>query len=455
MNHFKREFSELIKIAWPLLLAQLMQTMMGVSDTIMAGRYDSLDMASVAIGHSVTMPILIFMQGVCLALSPMVARFNGAKDPNQVANPVWQTFYLSMVIAGLVMLLIFAMPNLLNLLEMDEQMRSETLQYVGFVLFAAPAFAVYQTLRNYCEGLSKTRPTMVIMFAGLMVNIPANYILINGLFGLPEMGGAGCGLATMVVFYVMALVTFLYTVFSKKLAQYNLYEKFCKPNFGLMFAVAKQGVPIALTFLAEVSLFAAVAILLAPLGHLTVASHQVALNFSSLIFMIPLSIGLSVAIRIGHIIGEQRTPMAQTAYLAALVLAVASVTITATGTILGSHFIASLYSNESAVIEYASALLLFAAIFQFSDAIQVVSANALRGYKDTQAMLMISIFCYWFIGFPTGIILGLTDYVVPAMSAKGFWIGFIVGLSSAAILMTWRVRVVQIRLMRLPIVYLR
>lgn len=451
MGDFKREFSELTKIAWPLLIAQLMQTMMGVSDTIMAGRYDSLDMASVAIGHSVTMPILIFMQGVCLALSPIVARFNGAKDPMQVAKPVWQTFYLSMFIAAIVMLSALWMPNLLNLLEMDARMRSETLQYVIFVLMSAPAFAIYQSLRNYCEGLSKTRPTMVIMFAGLLVNIPANYILINGLFGLPEMGGAGCGLATMIVFYVMAFATYLYTLFAKKLKQYQLYQSICKPDLAVIFAVAKQGIPIALTFLAEVSLFAAVAILLAPLGHMTVASHQVALNFSSLIFMIPLSIGLSVAIRIGHLIGEQRTPVAKTAYFAALVLATFTVLITASATILGRDYIASLYSNEREVIEYASALLLFAAVYQFSDAVQVVSANALRGYKDTRAMLMISIFCYWVIGFPTGIILGLTDYVGPAMSAKGFWIGFIVGLSSAAVLMTWRVRIVQRRLSRLAI----
>jgi MATE family multidrug resistance protein len=451
MNHFQREFSLLTKIAWPLLLAQLMQTMMGVSDTIMAGRYDSLDMASVAIGHSVIMPIFIFMQGICLALSPIVARFNGAREPHQVAYPVWQTLYLSLGLSVLVMLSILLMPNLLNLLEMDPLMRRETIEYVGYVLMSAPAFAIYQTLRNYCEGLSRTRPTMVIMFTGLVVNIPANYVLINGLFGLPEMGGAGCGLATMLVFYVMAFATWLYTVIAKKLSEYALYQNIAKPDLRFIWAVSKQGVPIALTFLAEVSLFAVVAILLAPLGPLTVASHQVALNFSSLIFMIPLSIGLAVAIRIGHIIGEQRTPMAQTAYLAALVLAISTVTITATGTFFGSHYIASLYSNETEVIEFASSLLLLAAIFQFSDAIQVVSANALRGYKDTKAMLIISVFCYWMIGFPTGIILGLTDYITPAMSAHGFWIGFIVGLSAAAILMTWRVRIVQLRLTQLPI----
>nr|WP_136252377.1 MATE family efflux transporter [Ningiella ruwaisensis] len=448
MQDFSREFKALCTIAWPLLLAQLMQTAMGVADTIMAGRYDSLDMAAVAVGHSLVFPILIFMQGICLALSPIVARFDGAKTPHQVSHPVWQTLYLSLSLALLVMLGIFVMPSVLDLLDMDTMMRRETLEYVTYVLLAAPAFAVYQTLRNYCEGLSKTRPTMVIMLIGLLVNIPANYAFIYGKFGLPEMGGAGSGLATMLVLYVMAIATYCYTVFAPSLQAYKLYFAWIKPDTSMILAVAKQGIPIAFTFLAEVSLFAAVAILLAPLGALTVASHQVALNFSSLIFMIPMSIGLSVAIRIGYLIGEQRTPIAQVAYKSALTLAVSTVTFTATITLLGSDAIASLYSTEQAVIEYASMLLTFAAIFQFSDAIQVVSANALRGYKDTKAMLIISIFCYWFIGFPTGIILGLTDHLVPAMSAKGFWIGFIVGLSSAAIMMTTRVLIIQKRLLR-------
>ena len=448
MSPFRKELKALSKIAWPLLIAQLTQTLMGVSDTVMAGRYNSLDMAAVAIGHSVTFPILIFMQGICLALSPMVARHYGGKRDDCVAKPVWQTFYLVISLSILVMLSILLMPRLLNLLEMNSAMRQETLAYVSFILLSAPAFAVYQTLRNYCEGLSKTRPTMLIMFTGLMVNIPANYILINGLFGLPEMGGAGCGLASMMVFYVMALVTFLYTFLSKSYSRYRLYSNIAKPDLPAMWAISKQGVPIALTYLAEVSLFAVVAILLAPSGAVIVASHQVALNFATLIFMVPMSIGLSVAIRIGHLIGEERTPVAKIAYKSALTLAVCSVVMTASFTVFGRELIASLYSNESEVIAIASSLLVFAAIFQFSDALQVVSANALRGYKDTRAMLGISIFCYWFIGLPVGLVLGLSDYIVPALSAKGFWIGFITGLSAAAVLMTWRVRVIQARLER-------
>jgi MATE family multidrug resistance protein len=314
------------------------------------------------------------------------------------------------------------------------------------VLFAAPAFAVYQTLRNYCEGLSMMVPSMVIMGTGLLVNIPANYIFINGLFGMPEMGGAGCGLATMLVLYTMALATFAYTFYAKNLKKYRLYEHFYAVSRKDINAFLRLGLPIAFTLLFEVSLFAIVAVLLAPFGALTVAAHQIALNVSSLIFMLPLSIGLALAIRIGFLIGEGREEHTKKAYWAGMLLALSTVAFTASTILLFNNEIASIYSNEVPVIAAASSLLILAALFQFSDAIQVVSANALRGYKDTKAMLYISFVSYWLVGFPVGLILALTDYVVPKMAAAGFWIGFITGLSVAAVFMFLRVKTIQQRL---------
>jgi MATE family multidrug resistance protein len=196
----------------------------------------------------------------------------------------------------------------------------------------------------------------------------------------------------------------------------------------------------------EVALFAVVAVMLAPLGALTVAAHQIALNVSSLIFMLPLSIGLALAIRIGFLIGEGRHNHTKKAYWAAMLLAVSMVVFTASTILLFNDQIASIYSGEKAVITAAASLLILAALFQFSDAIQVVSANALRGYKDTKAMLIISFISYWLVGFPVGVMLGLTDMLVPRMAAAGFWIGFITGLSVAAVLLFMRVKVIQKRI---------
>ena len=198
-----------------------------------------------------------------------------------------------------------------------------------------------------------------------------------------------------------------------------------------------------MTILFEVTLFAVVAILLAPFGAIMVASHQVALNFSALMFMIPLSIGMATSIRIGFLLGEDRPAQAKVATKCAFVLGVSIAAFTATITVFGRESIAHLYSIDPAVISLASNMLLFAAMFQFSDAIQVISGTALRGYKDTAAMFYLSFISYWLVGLTIGCILGLTDWIVPKMAGAGFWIGFICGLTCAAITLGIRLRFIQ------------
>jgi len=442
---FYTEMKSLLTLAWPLLIAQVTQTLMGVSDTIMAGRYSYTDMAAVAIGFSITMPVLMFIQGVTLGLSPIISRLQGSNQNSKVANALHQCVWLSLMLSVLALLLVFVVSPLLANVEMEVDVRTITVDYIIYILLAAPGFALYQSLRNCCEGLSSTRPTMIIMFAGLLVNIPANYIFINGLFGVPQMGGAGCGIATLLVIYVMALVTLLYMMVAKKLKQYELFTKFHWPKLDLQLTQLKIGLPIAFTIVFEVTLFGVVALLLARFGAEVVASHQIALNFSSLMFMLPMSIGMAVAIRIGHSVGREDALNAKISVYCALVCSIFIALLTATMTVILSTEISGLYTENRGVIMMASSLLFFAALFQFSDGIQVVSANALRGYKDTSAMLILSFVSYWLVGLPVGIVLGLTDWLFPAMAAKGFWIGFISGLSCAAVLMFWRVNVIQKR----------
>jgi MATE family multidrug resistance protein len=243
----------------------------------------------------------------------------------------------------------------------------------------------------------------------------------------------------------MFIATWLYTLKSKKLAKYDLYTKLYRPHYQNMMECMKLGLPIAMTILFEVTLFAAVAILLAPFGAIAVASHQVALNFSALMFMIPLSIGMATSIRIGHLLGEQDPQQAKIATKCAFFLGISIAVFTACLTVIGREFIAKLYSIDSPVIELASGLLLLAAMFQFSDAIQVISGTALRGYKDTTAMFYLSFISYWVVGMTIGCVLGLTDWIVPQMAAAGFWIGFICGLSTAAVTLGLRLRYIQKR----------
>ena len=210
------------------------------------------------------------------------------------------------------------------------------------------------------------------------------------------------------------------------------------------------GIPIALTFLTEVTLFAAVAILLAPFGYLQVAAHQVAINFSSIVFMLPLSIAMAVAIRVSYLLGKGKTNTTIITVRVARWFTILCACLTAALTIIFAPWIISIYTDDTAVSDYAVPILFLAALFQISDAIQVISANALRGYKDTSWMLGLCIVSYWMIGLPLGIVLGLTDWIKPAMAAQGLWIGIIVGLSLAALLLHWRMKYFQKNYMSLP-----
>jgi MATE family multidrug resistance protein len=440
---FKKELKTIVHLAWPLLIAQITQILMGVSDTIMAGRYSATDMAAVAIGFGFTLPVIVFIQGITLALPMIISRFNGAKQTDKVANYTQQMGWLAIAFALLAFGFSFVFPPLFDLIEMDAEMRSITYAYIQYILYSMPAFALYQVLRNYCEGLSITKPSMVIMGIGLLVNIPANYVLIYGKFGLPQLGGVGCGIATALVFVAMFFATLIYTKYARKLQQFNLYQHLYWPDRQLIKECIKLGFPIAMTILFEVTLFAVVAILLAPFGATVVASHQIALNFSALMFMIPLSLGMATSIRIGYLLGESRPEQAKIATRCAFLLGISIAVFTATLTVLAREPIARLYSIDEEVITLASSLLLLAAMFQFSDAIQVISGTALRGYKDTAWMFYLSFISYWIVGMTIGCILGLTDWIVPKMAGAGFWIGFICGLSTAAILLGLRLKYVQ------------
>lgn len=257
---------------------------------------------------------------------------------------------------------------------------------------------------------------------------------------LLALGGVGCGVATAIVYWLMLFMLLFYVVTSKRVAHINLFGQFHKPQLKPLVRLFKLGFPVAAALFFEVTLFAVVALLVAPLGSLIVAAHQVAINFSSLVFMLPMSIGAATSIRVGHSLGENNVEGAAIASRVGVIVAVLLALSTALFTVLFREQVALLYTDNRAVIEIALQLLLFAAIYQVTDAVQVVAAGALRGYKDMAAIFNRTFIAYWILGLPIGYVLGMTDWIVEPMGAHGFWMGFIIGLSSAAVMLGLRLR---------------
>ncbi|AUV00964.1 MdtK family multidrug efflux MATE transporter [Phytobacter ursingii] len=444
MQKYFTEARQLLALAIPVILAQIAQTAMGFVDTVMAGGYSATDMAAVAIGTSIWLPAILFGHGLLLALTPTVAQLNGSGRRERIAHQVRQGFWLAAAVSILIMIVLWNAGYIIHAMhDIDPQLADKAVGYLRALLWGAPGYLFFQVVRNQCEGLAKTKPGMVMGFLGLLVNIPVNYVFIYGHFGMPELGGVGCGVATASVYWVMFIAMLSYVKRAGSLRDIRSETHPGKPDLSVLKRLVQLGLPIALALFFEVTLFAVVALLVSPLGIVDVAGHQIALNFSSLMFVLPMSLAAAVTIRVGFRLGQGSTLDAQTAAHTGLGVGVCMAVLTAIFTVALREHIALLYNDNPQVVTLASQLMLLAGLYQISDSIQVIGSGILRGYKDTRSIFFITFTAYWVLGLPSGYVLALTDLVVDRMGPAGFWMGFIIGLTSAAILMMLRMRFLQ------------
>jgi len=430
------EARTILKLSGPIVLAQLTQTLMYFVDTVMAGRYSAVDMAAIAVASGLWFPVVMTLQGLLLALTPIVAQYYGSKQVKPVTHFTLQTMYLAMALAAMLFVLMLYVHVPIDLLNMDETLRQKSLDYLYYVSFGLFPAAGYMVLRSMFEGIGNTKASMWISFVGILVNIPANYVFIYGKLGMPALGGAGCGIATALVFLAMFIAMLIYGWFSRSTTRYRSHPASYGVNLKDIWQIVCIGTPIAFSIFFEVTLFACIPLAIVHLGPIMVAGHQIAQNYSGIVFMLPLSLGMATTIRVGHLVGQQNVQELKKAISTAIILAVLMSFVIASLTFVLRGSIATLYSPNADVIALAASLLILACFYQVSDAIQVVSACALRGMKVTKPVFFITLIAYWPIGFGLGAVLGLTHWLVEPMGAHGFWIGIIVGLTVAAIMLT-------------------
>ena len=447
MQKYLTEARQLLALAIPVILAQVAQTAMGFVDTIMAGSVSATDMAAVAVGTSIWLPAILFGHGLILALTPVVAQLNGSGRRERIARQVRQAYWLAALVSVLIMVVLWNAGYMIHAMhDIDPALADKAVGYLRALLWGAPGYLFFQVARNQCEGLSKTKPGMVMGFIGLLVNIPVNYVFIYGHLGMPALGGVGCGVATASVYWVIFIVMRLWIKRARSMRDIALPDYFSAPDWNVLKRLTLLGLPVALALFFEVTLFAVVALLFSPLGIVNVAGHQIALNFSSLMFVLPLSLGVATTIRVGFRLGQGSVAAAKVAAWTGQGVGILMAAMTGLFTVTFREQIALLYNDNPQVVTLAAQLMLLAAIYQFSDSIQVIGSGILRGYKDTRSIFFITLIAYWVIGLPSGYVLALTDWLVPPMGPAGFWCGFILGLTSAAIMMLWRIR----RLQKLP-----
>jgi MATE family multidrug resistance protein len=439
------ELKALLFLSAPLIAAQISQSAMGFVDTVMAGRVSSLDLAAVAMGSSIWYPAFLFMLGILMAVTPTVAQLAGAGKKAEIGAQVRQALLLGLVLSLGVLLLLRNAAPLLELMDVAPQARPMTLAYLDGVSWGLPAIAVFFTLRHFSEGLSCTKPSMVVGLIGLCFNVLANYVLIYGKLGLPALGGPGCGWATALTMWLMCLCMLATVWRGAVYRSAGLFSRWPAPRRRELVQLLKLGLPIGCSLFVESSIFALIALLIGSLGADMVAAHQICLSFSSLVFMVPMSIASAISVRVGRAIGAGDFRLARLAGYSGIGLTALIAIVSASLTLVFPAAIVSIYTRNPQVAAMATALLFLAALFQFSDAVQVSTAGALRGYKDTRVPMAMLVVAYWVIGLPLGYSLGLTSLGPGPMGAAGFWIGLIAGLTAAAILLSLRLRAVSHR----------
>ncbi|MDB5918842.1 MAG: family efflux transporter [Massilia sp.] len=434
------EIKAMWKLAWPMLVGQLATVGMGVADVAMTGHVSAEELAAVSLGASVWSIVLVTVMGIMMAINTVVAHEMGAANYHLIPHSVRQSLWKGVGVG----LLACAAANLATLLfdhiGLDQTVNDKASMFLHVISLGMPAFACYRALYGYTTSINQTKPVMVIAIGGLLFNVFVNWLLVFGNLGMPRMGAVGCAVATAAGMWLMLAAMLAWIRVAPAYAQTFPFTHWEGPNRAEIGSMLRLGLPIGVTYFAEVSAFGAVSLLVARFGVVQVSAHQIALNFASLVFMVPLSFGIALITRVGQSLGEGDPRKARFVSWVGVAMSIAFGALSAAFIALFRWEIARAYTLDPQVQQLCVQLLLFAALFQLSDATQVAASSAIRGYKVTRQPMVIQLVAFWVFSLPLGYVLGLAPDWFPwsppaPMAAFGFWIGLVLGLTVAALLL--------------------
>ncbi len=435
-------------LAWPIVVGQLAVIMNGVMDTMMTARYSAIDLAALGLGASVYVSIFVGLSGVMQALSPTIGQLYGAKKydaiGHQVRQGVWLAIFLSLVGSTL---LLFPDP-LLNIAEAPPALDSKVREYLALLSIALPATLGFRVFAALNTAVSRPRMVMTIQVGTLvLLKLPLNALFIFGGLGLPAMGTPGAAIATCVAAWLALGVGWLFAARGESYRQFQIQgHGFEKPSWPTQRALLKLGLPMGMSYLIEVTAFTFMALFIARLGSETLAAHQIAGNFGTVLYMLPLSIASATGILVAQEIGAGRLSAARHAGDAGIRLGViVAVSIGLLVYFSRAHIVA-LYTPDPQIAAIAVSLFLFISFYQFVDAVQVGAAFVLRAYKVATIPTLMYAIGLWGIGLGGGYLLGfdvLGNTPDALRGAAGFWLGNSVSLGLVAAALVWYLRRVQ------------
>jgi MATE family multidrug resistance protein len=431
---FASEVRTTAVLAAPLVAGHVSTGMIGLVDSVIAGHHGTATLASVAVGTALFWLPMMIPMGTLMSLPPAVSQLDGAGRRHEIGalfrQGLWLAAMLGVLLFGFLTLLTLA----LEPMGIAREIRPGAIAFLHGIRWGVPGLTLYLTMRYLSDGLHWTLPTMLLGFGGLLVLVPLGYALTYGVGGLPEMGAGGLGIASAIMMWAQALAFALYLWRARRFADLGLFAHFDRPHGPTLRTLLRNGLPIGVTVTMEGGLFIATALLIGRLGEVPAAAHQIAINVAALCFMVPMGVAEATTVRIGHALGRNDGQALRRAALAGYTIVLATQALSALVLLAGNEFVVGFYTADAAVATLAASLLLYAAAFQFPDGVQVLSAGALRGLKDTRVPMVLAALAYWGIGMPVGAGLGLGLGWGP----RGMWVGLICGLTVAALLLCTR-----------------
>ncbi len=435
------ELRRLIVLMLPLYVANLMHMGMGVIDTIIAGKVGAADLAGVALGSSVTAPIMVACGVILSILGPMIARLRGAGQEGRVGLLLNNARHLALWLMGVELLALYGGSFIFDWVTDDAEVARVARLYVYALMTCVPASVLLRAVQGNFEGYGQTRPGMFCALGALFLNLPLNCVFAFGWGPIPAFGGVGCGIATSLIHYLMLAGLFGLMCFTDQHGR-NARQMWMRraADPATFRRILRLGFPLGLASLCELSFFCAVTLIVAPLGKVAVGAQQVAINVSGVVFMLPLSLGIAASIRAGFHLGAQNRDAFFALVRTAFAFAVAQVILTMAVVILLREPIVALYTEDVGILAIAPPLLFLCALYQLPDALQALLSGLLRGCHDTDLITWVNLGSYWLVGFPICYLLVRTDVLMPAMGPAGAWVSFIIALAVAAACFGWRFR---------------
>lgn len=438
-NFVQGKLKNILNMMLPIFITQAAIMSMGVADTIMSGHAGVAQLAGVAIANNIWMPIFTGLNGILMALTPIVAHLLGAGKKDALGTSFWNGLYLSLFIsAGVIFAGYLFLDSILTALYLEPAVYAVAKGYLIAVAFGIPPFFANILFRSIIDTTGNPRLTMKLFLITVPVNICLNYIFIFGKFGLPAMGGIGAGIGTSITCWLMSLSFILLTT---KIPVLHAMRLDIRQAFDskIIKELLRIGVPSGLAIVAETSIWGFVGLYMSKFGTETIAAHETAINFEGLLFMLPLSFSMALTILVGIEVGakryEEAVSYAKVGIRTALTMALCFVVLLLTC----RGAIATLYGAQGNTFTLAKGFLFYAAFFQLLDGTATPIQGILRGYKDVRFGFFASIFAYWVICPPLGYILD----VYFGHGATSYWQALVCGIFFSALLQGGRLLHVQ------------